>query len=209
MTIRNPILVAGTSLLLSACMSAPPRWEPTQLVSRTEAAPMELVLRGGDRLDEDERRALQQFRDGYRATPGDRLLLTHSPARRMAAIDAAEWLAQRGLSVSLTTDPLLPADSLHLGLWHSEIVLPECGNWQGATQPDYQNQPWPGFGCSVTRNLGLMIADPADLSLPNRLGPGDAELAAKAITRYRNAHDEAASSTSPISINLGGSEATQ
>ena len=209
MKTRNLIVVPFATLLLGGCMSAPPRWEPTQLVSRTEAAPLELVLQGGTALSDTERSRLQRFYNDYRATPGDRLVISHAAPRRMAALDVAEWLGQRGLPVSIKADPLLPSDSLHLGLWHSEIVLPECGQWQGASQPDYRNQPWPDFGCSVNRNLGLMIADPADLATPNRLGHGDAELAAKAISRYRSFHDDSASSTSPISINLGGSEAGQ
>lgn len=196
--------LSALSGALAACTATPPRWEPANLTTITEAIPTELVLQGAGSLTTQELDALQAFQRQRRAAPGERLLLAYPPARRDAALAAADWLAARGATVALRADPLLPRDSLHLGLWQTRVVIPDCGTWTDGNRSDFNNQPWPDFGCASLRNTALMVADPADLSHPGGLGPGSGEIAAGAIERHRTFHDEA-SSASPISINLGGS----
>ena len=42
-------------------------------------------------------------------------------------------------------------------------VVPECGRWGTDLTSDAANQNTDNFGCAVTRNIGLMVSDPADL----------------------------------------------
>jgi pilus biogenesis lipoprotein CpaD len=62
-------------------------------------------------------------------------------------------------------------------------VLPDCNQPQ-PLEPDpplFER----GFGCSNAYNLGVMVADPADLERGRTLDPADAERASLTVTRYR------------------------
>ena len=38
--------------------------------------------------------------------------------------------------------------------------VPGCPNWSQPSQPNYNNQMMPGFGCAVNSNLAMQIANP-------------------------------------------------
>ena len=46
------------------------------------------------------------------------------------------------------------------------VTVPECGFWDKESSHDETNTNPPNFGCSLQRNIGLMIADPRDLLEP-------------------------------------------
>jgi pilus assembly protein CpaD len=66
-----------------------------------------------------------------------------------------------------------------------EVLLPACPDWSRDPAFDFQNLPLSNLGCANAVNLGLMVADPADLASPTRIGPADGVREAEAITRYR------------------------
>jgi len=41
--------------------------------------------------------------------------------------------------------------------------VPTCGDWSENVAFNPTNNPYPDFGCSNRRNLGLTVADPGDL----------------------------------------------
>jgi pilus assembly protein CpaD len=65
--------------------------------------------------------------------------------------------------------------------------VPDCPNWDRASQPNYNNKSMPGFGCAVNGALAAMVANPEDL-VHGREGSGvlDAATAAKAVNVYRS-----------------------
>ena len=65
------------------------------------------------------------------------------------------------------------------------VVPPRCPNWAKPSQRDPLNQPASNFGCATTVNLGLMVADPADLVRGRTLGPADGSASMLSIQRYR------------------------
>lgn len=65
------------------------------------------------------------------------------------------------------------------------VTTPRCPNWSKPSHRDPLNQPSSNFGCSTTANLGLMVADPADLVRGRRLGPADGTAMMQALQRYR------------------------
>jgi pilus assembly protein CpaD len=46
-------------------------------------------------------------------------------------------------------------------VWVAKV--PTCGEFDRHPTPDYRNGDMPNFGCSIQRNVGLMVQNPADL----------------------------------------------
>jgi pilus assembly protein CpaD len=67
-----------------------------------------------------------------------------------------------------------------------EIVLPGCPDWSRDPGFDPLNLPLSNLGCANAVNLGLMVADPADLRFGYPTAPADGVREAEAITRYRS-----------------------
>lgn len=65
------------------------------------------------------------------------------------------------------------------------VRLPACPDWSRDPAFDPYNLPLANLGCATAVNLGLMIADPADLIRGRGPGPADGEREAEAIERYR------------------------
>ena len=61
---------------------------------------------------------------------------------------------------------------------------PECGTYTRDVSTNMDNSPTDNFGCSIQRNLGLMIANPRDLlkpqdALDGRYGARSADVVGK------------------------------
>jgi pilus assembly protein CpaD len=62
---------------------------------------------------------------------------------------------------------------------------PACGNsWSDITK-EASNEPYPEFGCSVTANIAVELADPADLMHPRASDPPDALRRTGVLNEYR------------------------
>lgn len=46
------------------------------------------------------------------------------------------------------------------------VKVPECKEWSAPVTDNWSNRRSGNFGCSVQRNLGLMVEDPGDLAKP-------------------------------------------
>ncbi|GAB4369335.1 MAG: hypothetical protein Kow00114_29050 [Kiloniellaceae bacterium] len=106
--------------------------------------------------------------------------------QRLESIRAA--LSSRGFESALADSSVarvaaLQPNEVGLTLTKMVAVLPDCDQEQ-PLEPDppvYER----GFGCSTTYNLGVMVADPADLARGRTLDPADAERAGLTVQRYR------------------------
>ena len=119
--------------------------------------------------------------DHETTTTFDRLTLQRLESIRVA-------LANRGYESALADNDAARVATLQpgeIGLTMAKVmaVLPDCSQPQ-PLEPDpprYER----GFGCSTTYNLGVMVADPADLERGRPLDPADAERASLTVHRYR------------------------
>lgn len=66
-----------------------------------------------------------------------------------------------------------------------EVRLPGCPDWSRRPEGDARNLPLSNLGCANAVNLGLMVADPADLARGRDLAPADGTREAEAVARYR------------------------
>ncbi|MBC7952624.1 MAG: CpaD family pilus assembly protein [Rhodospirillaceae bacterium] len=67
-------------------------------------------------------------------------------------------------------------------VWTAKV--PECGQWPDRVNPDFRNENTWNFGCSVTRNIGLMVSDPADLVRAREATGRDANRSVDVLTKY-------------------------
>lgn len=159
---------ANTALLDSAGIAAIDR-----LISEADPAPGSLI-----------RLSVPGDQDGTATL--DRMTL-----QRLESVRAA--LVNRGYESALADSAVarvatLDDDEIGLTVTKVMAVLPDCDQPQ-PLEPD----PPPferGFGCSNAYNLGVMVADPADLEQGRALEPADAERASLSILRYRVGEDE-------------------
>jgi pilus assembly protein CpaD len=116
----------------------------------------------------------------------DRLTLQRLESVRVA-------LTNRGYESALADSELARVTALdagEIGLTVTKLmaVLPDCSQPQ-PLEPDppaFER----GFGCSTAYNLGVMVADPADLERGRPLDPADAERSALSVQRYRIGEEE-------------------
>ena len=66
------------------------------------------------------------------------------------------------------------------------VVPPQCPNWSKPSNSDPRNLRAGNLGCSVTANLGLMVADPGDLVRGRRQTPALGAHGVAAVERYLN-----------------------
>jgi pilus assembly protein CpaD len=66
-----------------------------------------------------------------------------------------------------------------------DVTLPSCGDWSTSMTFNASNTDYPAFGCAQQRNLGLMLADPADAVTMRVTQPADVQNADRVIRAYR------------------------
>jgi pilus assembly protein CpaD len=65
------------------------------------------------------------------------------------------------------------------------VLPPDCPGYNAPIALDYEWRPSTRLGCANAVNLGLMVANPADLAQGRPIAPADAEQAVLGIQRYQ------------------------
>jgi pilus assembly protein CpaD len=76
------------------------------------------------------------------------------------------------------------SDAVTVSYERYEVAVPICGDWSGSAVYDPYNDVHSNFGCATQRNVGLMVADPADL-VRKRDSSSDAQSSDRIVQRYR------------------------
>jgi len=82
-----------------------------------------------------------------------------------------------------TLDPL-PANRAIVTVGRYTVTLPACPNWSESLAVEFTNAFSSYYGCANATNLGLMVANPADLVSGRTLAPADGQPAVAAVQRY-------------------------
>ena len=142
---------------------------------------------GSDQLAAGESARLERLALAGRIGPGDRV--TISPAgdpllqeRRVAAISSE--LLRYGITAAASPLAAVPRDHAIVIIGRYMVTLPACPNWSQYPASDFTNLKSSNFGCATASNLGLMVANPADLVAARELAPAGATPAVSAVTRY-------------------------
>jgi pilus assembly protein CpaD len=79
-------------------------------------------------------------------------------------------------------------------------VLPTCGDWSTPMDFNPLNTAYPNFGCDQQRNLGLMVADPADLVTMHPEQASDTANTERLMKDYRSVVPAATPPVAPESV---------
>lgn len=119
------------------------------------------------------------------------------PPQAMTVADAEAvqalvgWLEDQGVPTEVldpaTAFDYIPPSDGHVGLAFRgyTAVVPNCGDWSGETGFNPTGMPHTNFGCSVTRNIGLMLSDPGDLERARSIDSYDAGRITVILDKYR------------------------
>lgn len=189
------ILLVALVFPVAGCAPQTSRWSPVEAPKENKVTFVRVghVVRfapGDDRLAVTEADRLAAFLARHEVGFGARVTLLGpdmaTTRRRMDAVAAA--LAPVGIKV-VRGGPIEGANvapgELHVVVERHLVIPPACPDWSKPAGEDFTNYAGSNFGCATAVNLGLMVADPADLLGGRSLGPADGDVAAQSIERYR------------------------
>jgi len=143
----------------------------------------------GGNLPPSEAARLDSWFSGLDLRYGDSVYVDAGPYSEAARAEVAQIAGKYGLLVSPgapVTAGAVQQGNVRVIVSRTVASVPNCPNWDRASQPNYNNESMPGFGCAVNGNLAAMVANPEDL-FHGREGTGvlDTATAAKAVNVYR------------------------
>jgi pilus assembly protein CpaD len=104
-------------------------------------------------------------------------------AQQRAAAISGELLRYGVVSTTLALDTV-PANHAIVSIGRYAVTLPDCPNWSQSPAADFSNAYSSYYGCDDAKNLGLMVASPADLVSGRPLHPAEAQVTSNAVQRY-------------------------
>lgn len=197
---RGKIFLAILLLSLAACAREEAAWTAVEAPNRLRVdwrseAFVANFPAGAAELGPEERAKLARFLDAALRTGDERITLS-PPADSDRALNGRriEHLRQilagaaprRPVTVAPIADSRLTAGSALVAIGRYVVSTPSCPNWRKPSSVDSANQPSSNFGCANETNLGLMVADPADLVVGHELDNAEAEAMNHGIRRYRD-----------------------
>lgn len=188
---RSKLLIIALGSGLAACTTSDlPRQGMTAthvpVVSRTNyvfdaAAPGGALAPGeAERLDTwlrtlDVRYGDTVFVDGFDA----------GPARAQVADVAGNYGLLVTAGAPVTTGAVVPG-TVRVIVSRNVASVPNCPDWHSPSQPNFYNQSYSNFGCSVNSAMAAQVANPEDLVHGQAgLGVADARTATKPVNIYR------------------------
>lgn len=212
---------AGLGLLLAACStndraaSTPP---PKELkVTYTELKLRTDFVHAGAAFAPGAAAKLDAFLDDAGVTSDDHVYLEAARGDRLAAQRIgriSRELTRRGIGARVlpAADEGVDTDQLLVKVERYVVTPPKCPDWtKSPLYGQHDNQVASNFGCATTSNLGLMVADPRDLTVGRVMGPEEGDPAIASIARYRDGKPKplpgsssGGSDYSPVTIQMPG-----
>lgn len=157
------------------------------VVTRSDYA-MDLAAPDGTLSSAEEARLDGWFR-GLGLGYGDRIYVDGGYAGS-ASSDVGRVAGRYGMMVSPgapVTAGMVQPGTVRVVVTRTRASVPGCPNWDRPASPDFGNHQMSNYGCAVSSNMAMMVADPQDLVYGREGGAVvDAETAAKAIHMYRD-----------------------
>lgn len=188
------LALAGTAAACASADNGEPPLTPTEryqlrAVDTTES--VNLAVRD-DGLSPGQRRALAHLASVSDA--GEVTVAAGSDARSQAhAAAVRRFLADLGVSAARMS-PAAGADPavVTVSVKGLGMEIPDCNREWTQLADNRNNQGYANFGCSVTANMAVQIADPADVIAPAGSTPPDAARRAVVMDKYRRGEPTAA-----------------
>lgn len=211
MKTRLSLLALPLALALAGCITDYSKSEaPNNLrVDGAEHRAALSFMPGSARLA--HRDAIGQLVASGQIRRSDRVMIAAGGPPGLAA-QRAGVISSELLRYGIVTDvsPLdnVPANQAILDIGRYTVTLPPCPNWSSPPQAEYTNAHTSNWGCAAATNLGLMVAQPADLVSGRAMGPTSATTAVTAVTRYNEdrVKQPPAPTANPFAASTGGGE---
>jgi pilus assembly protein CpaD len=209
--IRRYPIVASLIVALAGCATdyskseAPNNLRVDGSESRVEVA----FAPGSARLAAGEAARLDRLVATGIIRPADRVTIAAAGPPRLAD-QRADAVSRALLAYGIVAEalPLDPAPANHavIGIGRYTVTLPPCPNWSSPPTAEYTNAHNSNWGCAAATNLGLMVANPADLVSGRTLAPADGQPAVNAVQRYMTdrVKQPPAPTASPFAASSGG-----
>lgn len=176
------ILLCGViaSLAVSACEN------PKRLADYQEANPLIVVKErlslsinvpvGSAALSAEDADGLRRFVGDYLDRGQGRMVVEADDARlrRLHGLLRAAGMRSREITVRQGSGGAQDAGLALLSFVASAVKVPDCADWSSSVGLNWSNRNHSNFGCSIQRNIGLMVVNPADLSGPASMSYRDA-----------------------------------
>jgi type IV pilus biogenesis protein CpaD/CtpE len=179
---------------LPACVPLPADYTESEWSKtlRLDPAPAQLAIAfvpGSSRILEGDLARLRATAASGGIVPSDRVVVAVAGPPSLAAtrFDAvAVALLPYGIVASRATGLGAPPGAAVIRRERYVVTLPPCPDWSkpAASAGDFTNTVSSNFGCATTVNLGLTVAQPADLAAPRPVGLAAGQPAAAAVHRY-------------------------
>ena len=163
----GPVLL---SLAVTACE------DPKRAADYREANPLIVVKErlslsinvpgGSGDLSAGDADGLRRFVGDYLDRGQGRFVVEADDARmrRLHGLLRAAGLRSREIAIRQGSGGATDAGLAVLSFVASAVKVPDCGDWSSSVGLNWSNRNHSNFGCSIQRNLGLMVVNPADLS---------------------------------------------
>jgi pilus assembly protein CpaD len=193
----------GLALMVSACTSTVENWQEVKPQRQPEVQSVDhhhAVQFAGrsTRLSTYEEQQLSRFLASIGAARDNQFIISPrisagdsgagAQTARARAHTIARHLRARGLDPEIVLSPTETAGGLSrvdVVVRQYLVTLPPCPDWTARPGWNFGNQPSSNWGCATATNLGLMVADPADLVRGAGSQPASAEPLVLSIDRYR------------------------
>ena len=176
-------------LMLAACAAEYSKTEaPAQLRVDGAGSRFEVAFVGGsDRLSSSDVARLDRMVLAGNIRPSDLVEIGAAGppglAERRAQAISRELLRYGIVTHTLVLDAV-PANHAIVSIGRYAVTLPTCPNWSQSPAADFTNALSSYYGCADATNLGLMVANPADLVSGRPFSGADAQTASNAMQRY-------------------------
>lgn len=190
-------LLGGAGFALAACGDSQPEWSKAQAPkeNRVSIAKQEHIVRfahGRADLSPAEAAQLADFLGNQAAQSG--ATISVGPAtgpsgigssRERTVRDALARLGYRQVNVIHTGSDTGGPNQVAVVVNRYVVTTPRCPDFSKAPEYNYTNTTGSNFGCASAHNLGVMVADPADLARGRPTGAQDGTQAVLGVQRYR------------------------
>jgi pilus assembly protein CpaD len=182
-------------LALAACVPGVAEYTKTEAPAalRLDGSPSAVTLSfapGSARLSVAQAGRLEQLVRNGGIRPADRVEIAAAGSQSLAQARFAaisEVLLRYGIVATARPAAGVPPRRAVVAIGRYAVILPPCPNWsKSGASTDFTNELSSNFGCADAINLGMMVANPADLAGGRTLGPALGKPEAVAVDRYMN-----------------------
>lgn len=197
---RTALPIVAAAAALAACAAVEPApagpiaLTPTeQFMAEVRSTPDEILLAPNGPLSAAQDAALADLAERWRDAGEGPVVIGVAGGGRATHTAHAAARALQGYGVPKTMVRVEPGEGavdgppppVRVGYSRLVAVGPQCANLWGDLTRTANNGPHAAFGCAVTANMAVQIADPRDLVAPRASYPADAVRRATVLEKYR------------------------